>query len=68
MQNFQAGTYINQGLYKSFQPQFINKNWKVEDMQIMNLISALAAYSFFDKKPAIKVEWEEPNGQRSLFI
>ena len=35
---------------------------------IMNLISALAAYSFFDKKPAIKVEREEPVGQLCLFV
>jgi len=34
---------------------------------IMNLIAALAAYSFFDKKPAIRFEWEKPTGQLALF-
>ncbi|MDR1120649.1 MAG: IS982 family transposase, partial [Dysgonamonadaceae bacterium] len=34
---------------------------------IMNLIAALGAYSFFDKKPAIKLERELPSGQLSLF-
>jgi hypothetical protein len=34
---------------------------------IMNLISALAAYCFFDKKPAINFDIEKPSGQLSLF-
>jgi hypothetical protein len=34
---------------------------------IMNLIAALGAYCFFDKKPAIKVYVEPQNGQISLF-
>ena len=34
---------------------------------IMNLIAALAAYSFFDKKPAIRFDMEKPTGQLSLF-
>ena len=34
---------------------------------IMNLISALAAYCFFDKKPAIRFDMEKPAGQLSLF-
>ena len=34
---------------------------------IMNLISALAAYSFFDKKPAIKCEMKPNNGQLEIF-
>jgi len=34
---------------------------------IMNIIAALGAYSFFDKKPAIKFRMEEPNGQLNLF-
>ncbi len=35
----------------------------------MNILSALAAYSFFDKKPAINVDFciEESNGQLTLF-
>ncbi|MDL2228370.1 Fic family protein [Odoribacter sp. OttesenSCG-928-L07] len=39
MQNFQAGVSINQGYYKSFQPNFINRNWTIDDMQVMNLLS-----------------------------
>jgi hypothetical protein len=34
---------------------------------IMNLIAALGAYSFFNKKPAIKHNMEIPAGQLSLF-
>ena len=34
---------------------------------IMNLLSGLAAYCFFDKKPAIRFERELPNGQLALF-
>jgi hypothetical protein len=33
----------------------------------MNLISALAAYCFFDKKPAIRFDVEQPSGQMALF-
>lgn len=35
---------------------------------LMNLLAALAAYSFFDKKPAIKFQREEFDGQLSLFF
>lgn len=34
---------------------------------VMNLISALAAYCFFEKKPAIRCNVELPKGQLSLF-
>ena len=34
---------------------------------IMNLIAALAAYCFFDKKPSIRFDRERPTGQLSLF-
>ena len=30
---------------------------------IMNRMVAIGACSFFDKKPAIRVEWENPTGQ-----
>jgi len=36
---FKSGNYINQGTYKSFQPSFINKEWKIEDMELLNLLS-----------------------------
>lgn len=38
MKTFKAGTYINQGYYKSFQPNPINQEWKLEDMEIIQLL------------------------------
>jgi len=39
MNSFVAGKHINQGYYKSFQPNFINKNWQVDDMTVLQLLS-----------------------------
>src|SRR5699024_12596989 len=39
MKDFKAGTYINQGYYKSFQPTKLNKQWLLEDMEIQQLLS-----------------------------
>jgi len=39
MKTFKAGTYINQGYYKSYQPNFINREWKLDDMEIIQLLS-----------------------------
>lgn len=39
MKASKAGTYINQGYYKSFQPNLINRDWKLDDMEIINLLS-----------------------------
>ncbi|MBX2842216.1 MAG: Fic family protein [Flammeovirgaceae bacterium] len=39
MQKFKAGKYINQGTYKSFQPEKINRQWKIENMELLNLLS-----------------------------
>ncbi len=39
MQDFKAGKYINQGYYKSFQPELINRNWLLNDMEIISLLS-----------------------------
>ena len=39
MKNFQSGTHINRGYYKSFQPNFINKVWILDDMEIITLLS-----------------------------
>ncbi len=39
MRNFKAGRYINQGTYKSFQPEKINRQWIVDNMELMNLLS-----------------------------
>lgn len=39
MQHFKSGIYINQGHYKSFQPEFINKPWILYDMELIQLLS-----------------------------
>ncbi|MFM6949196.1 MAG: Fic family protein [Aquirufa sp.] len=39
MENFKSGKYINQGYYKSFQPELINKKWLLNDMEIQSLLS-----------------------------
>lgn len=39
MEQFKAGTYINQGYYKSFQPTFINREWQLHDMNVLQLLS-----------------------------
>jgi Fic family protein len=39
MKDFQAGIYISQGSYKSFQPNPINREWKIDNMEIWKLLS-----------------------------
>lgn len=39
MRKFQAGNYINQGYYRSFEPNPINKEWQIEDMKVIQLLS-----------------------------
>lgn len=39
MKNFNAGTYISQGYYKSFQPTLINRQWYLEKMEVIQLLS-----------------------------
>lgn len=39
MKEFKSGHYINQGTYKSFQPEKINRKWSVENMELLNLLS-----------------------------
>nr|WP_294901326.1 Fic family protein [uncultured Pedobacter sp.] len=39
MKNFDAGKYINQGYYKSFEPNFINRNWELDDIELISLLS-----------------------------
>ena len=39
MKQFKFGKYINQGDYRSFQPSFINRQWHVESMEILQLLS-----------------------------
>lgn len=39
MKTFKSGNRINQGTYKSFQPTKINKQWRIDDMKVLNLLS-----------------------------
>ncbi|MCW0484997.1 Fic family protein [Gaoshiqia sediminis] len=39
MKNFIAGKYISQGSFKSFQPEYINKAWQLESMELLTLLS-----------------------------
>lgn len=38
MKNFEPGRYINQGYYKSFEPNPINRDWQLDDMEVINLL------------------------------
>ncbi len=35
MKEFKSGLYINQGYYKSFQPNPINHSWVIDNMEII---------------------------------
>ncbi|WP_435352857.1 Fic family protein [Emticicia sp. SJ17W-69] len=39
MKSFRSGNYVNQGYFKSFQPNPINRNWQLDDMQLLQLLS-----------------------------
>lgn len=39
MKDFKSGVYINEGLYKSFHPNKINKVWNFDDMSLITLLS-----------------------------
>ncbi len=39
MKKYKSGEYINQGTYKSFQPEKINRQWEINDMELLNLLS-----------------------------
>jgi Fic family protein len=39
MESFISGQFINQGYYKSFQPNLINKNWILNNMEVIQLLS-----------------------------
>lgn len=39
MRNFKSGLEINQGSYKSFQPNPILRDWELHDMQLLQLLS-----------------------------
>ena len=36
---FTAGRYVNQGYYKAFIPNVINRQWEIDNMQVLNLLS-----------------------------
>lgn len=38
MNSFNPGTYTNQGYYKSFQPNPINRAWELNDIEVINLL------------------------------
>lgn len=39
MKDFKAGKYISQGYFKSFQPNYISKQWHIDNMEIIQLLS-----------------------------
>ncbi len=39
MEHFKAGFFVNQGHYKSFQPNKINQNWTLRNMEVIKLLS-----------------------------
>ncbi len=39
MKSFIAGKQTNQGYFKSFQPNFINRSWQIDDMSVLQLLS-----------------------------
>lgn len=39
MERFISGTNVDQGYYRSFQPNLINRDWEVFDMSVLNLLS-----------------------------
>lgn len=39
MKDFKAGLYINQGYYKSFQPSNINRQFQLDNMEVLQLLS-----------------------------
>jgi Fic family protein len=39
MQKFISGKQINQGYYKSFQPNFINRDWEINNLDVISLLS-----------------------------
>jgi Fic family protein len=38
MKNFKAGHFVNQGTYKSFQPEKIDRAWLVDNMELLSLL------------------------------
>lgn len=39
MKNFKSGKYISQGTFKSFLPEEINRQWSLDDIEVISLLS-----------------------------
>ncbi len=39
MKQYKSGKYISQGFYKSFQPTLINRQWNIDSMEVLQLLS-----------------------------
>ena len=39
MKQFKSGQFISQGYFKSFQPTYINRQWSVDSMEVLQLLS-----------------------------
>jgi len=39
LKNFKSGNYVNQGTFKSFIPVDINRDWTLDDMEVIELLS-----------------------------
>lgn len=39
MKNFNSGQVVNQGYYAAFIPEGINRDWQIEDMEVIRLLS-----------------------------
>lgn len=39
MKNFKSGIYLNQGYYKAFMPELIDRPWLLDDMEVLQLLS-----------------------------
>ena len=39
MKNFKAGKYINRGHYESFEPTLLHREWQLDDLKIIELLS-----------------------------
>lgn len=39
MRNFKSGTYLNQGYYRSFSPTPLCRQWTIDDMEVITLLS-----------------------------
>jgi Fic family protein len=44
MKNFKSGNYISQGTFKSFVPDAIHKEWVIDDMALLSLLSKADRY------------------------